>query len=146
MTGKRKPTHLKLLEGNPGKRPINKREPRPKKRKIKPPVFFNVNALAEWQRVAPELEHLGLLTDIDITALAAYCVSYSRWLAAEADIEENGPVIEGKHGRYKNPAVTVANSYLRQMRSFASEFGLTPASRPRLSVPKTSDPNDPWAL
>ena len=68
------PTHLRLLRGNPGKRPI-KPEPEPAvpDKPPEPPNFLSDEAKNEWWRVAPELHALSLLTVLDVMPLAAYC-------------------------------------------------------------------------
>ena len=78
------PTHLKLLRGNPGKRPI-KPEPEPSVPDTppEPPDFLSEDAVNEWWRVAPELHALGLLTELDVAPFAAYCDAYARWITAE---------------------------------------------------------------
>jgi phage terminase small subunit len=54
------PTHLRLLRGNPGKRPI-KPEPQPRVPETlpEPPGFLSEDAVNEWWRVAPELYELS---------------------------------------------------------------------------------------
>ena len=47
---KPKPTKLKLLEGNPGRRPINDKEPKPKERLPQCPTHLSEEAKREWQR------------------------------------------------------------------------------------------------
>ncbi len=66
------PTKLKLLKGNPGKRAI-KNEPEPEVCIPDPPDHLDDVAVGEWNRIAPQLEQLGLLSDIDMVALAMYC-------------------------------------------------------------------------
>src|SRR5262249_37411259 len=74
MQGRRpKPTHLKLLQGNPGKRPYNANEPKPAPQVPSPPEHLTEVALKEWNRLAELLGRIGLLTAIDRTAFAAYC-------------------------------------------------------------------------
>ena len=64
---KPKPTALKLLEGNPGKRPINEHEPIPPKGTVKCPTWLEPEAKKEWKRLAPSLEAMGVLTQADLT-------------------------------------------------------------------------------
>lgn len=66
------PFPLKLLRGNPGKRPMRP-EPQPQIAADvpEPPSFITGYAADEWWRTAPELHRLGLLTRIDVPALAA---------------------------------------------------------------------------
>jgi P27 family predicted phage terminase small subunit len=130
------PTELKILNGNPGKRPLNDREPRPRSSIPSCPKHLDAEAKVEWRRITKELRAVGLLTGMDRAALAAYCQSWSRWAKMEALVQRVGEAILDKEtGRfYTNPYLTALNQALRQMLSFASEFGLTPASRTRLSM------------
>ena len=73
---KPKPTALKLLEGNPGKRPINEHEPIPPKGTVKCPTWLEPEAKKERKRLAPSLEAMGVLTQADLTAFAGYCQAY----------------------------------------------------------------------
>ena len=64
---KPKPTALKVLEGNPGRRPLNKNEPKPKgKKKLQCPSYFNAEAKKEWRRLSKVLIEMGVLTEFDI--------------------------------------------------------------------------------
>ena len=84
------PTHLKLLRGNPGKRPINMNEPQPDVVADVPdaPPFLAQYACDEWYRIAEELQRLHLLTAFDLNPLAAYCQAYARWRMAEEALAE----------------------------------------------------------
>lgn len=137
-----KPAHLKLLEGNPGRRPIPK-EPRPEIGEIPAaPAFLTVDARKEWDHVATQLHRLGLLTVVDVAALAAYCQAYGRWLTAERaiaamaerDLLTGGLMIKTTNGNaIQNPLVGTSNKAASDMVRYASEFGLTPAARARLA-------------
>lgn len=136
MAGRRpKPTALKIAEGNPGKRPLNLNEPQfgglPKC-----PPHLNKNAKAEWRRISKELAAIGLLAAVDRAALAAYCASWARWIDAEESIQKFGTVIKSPKSGYpiQNPYVSISNTSLDLMRKFLIEFGLTPASRSRISI------------
>lgn len=83
-----KPTHLKVLEGNPGKRALNKNEPKPQAKIPSCPSHLDKEAKVEWRRISKQLLQLGLLTEIDRAALAAYCQAWSRWVYAENKISE----------------------------------------------------------
>ena len=143
-----KPTKLKLLEGNPGKRRINRNEPEPKLPASvpKPPEFLMPEAAVEWRRVAPELHSLGLLSVLDLVPLAAYCQSYAHWLVAELWIAEHGStvVLRDKDGRVKSiiqaPQVVIAGKALDRLRGFAAHFGMTPGSRSGVVARKPDSP------
>jgi P27 family predicted phage terminase small subunit len=146
MAGRRpKPTALKALAGNPGKRALNALEPKPTGVPTCP-RHLDKEAKVEWRRISGELLTLGLLTLIDRAALAGYCSAWSRWVAAELNIQKFGTVIKSPKSGYpvQNPYVGIANTALDQMRKFATEFGLTPASRSRLHVEADGQSTDPF--
>jgi len=145
-----KPTQLKLIRGNPGHQALNKREPRPSLPSEPPeaPDILTGYARQEWDRIILELTRLRLVTAVDIHPLAAYCESYKRWKTAVATLDEmaeRDPVMRGQivktqsGGAAPNPIVLIADKAARDMVRFASEFGLTPAARSRISV----EPDDP---
>jgi P27 family predicted phage terminase small subunit len=98
----------------------------------------------EWRRIVPELERLGLLTLVDRAALAGYCQAWGRAVAAEKVLAEKGMVKETPNGYLQQrPEVSIAFKAWQAVRAFASEFGLTPSARSRLSVAKPEeDPED----
>ena len=80
MAGRKpKPTALKRLEGNPGKRKLNTKEPVPGKGMSECPAWLLPEARAEWKRICGKLSEMGVLTEIDMAAFAAYCQSFARW-------------------------------------------------------------------
>ena len=83
---KPKPTHLRLLTGNPSGRKLNKNEPKYSKIEVEPPEHLDNAAKAEWGRVYGEMAAQGMITVVDRAALSAYCVSYSRWVKAETKL------------------------------------------------------------
>jgi P27 family predicted phage terminase small subunit len=146
MVGRKpKPTALKALAGNPGKRPLNENEPQ---FSGIPDCPDHLDAVAqdEWQRVSGELIAVGLLTTVDRAALAAYCAAYSRWVKAEEKIQTTSEVIKTRAGGViQNPYIGIANRALDLMHKFLSEFGMTPSSRSRLHAnPVGSAATDPF--
>jgi P27 family predicted phage terminase small subunit len=136
------PTKLKLLRGNPGKRKLP-REPEPQSMIPDCPPHLDALARAEWQRIVPELAALNLLTGLDRAALAAYCQAWSRWIAAEQQLQAQGAVILAPSGYpIQNPQLAIANKALAQLRAFAAEFGLSPASRSRVAAPTSPKKDD----
>jgi P27 family predicted phage terminase small subunit len=130
------PTRLKILTGNRGKRPLNEREPIPANKIPRKPPILRGKAATEWYKISNILFKLGILTDIDSTALAIYCQNWERWLNAEKALKIEGQVIKTKTGRkVVNPHISISNQASENMRKFLSEFGMTPASRTRVKVP-----------
>jgi P27 family predicted phage terminase small subunit len=141
-----KPTRLKVIAGNPGKRPLNAHEPRPEPRAPKCPSHLTGKARAEWRRMSKHLFDLGLLTDIDRAALAGYCQAYGRWVEAEEALAKHGIVVRSPSGfPMASPFLAIANKALEQMHRFGIEFGLTPASRSRVSAVPPQRADNPFA-
>jgi P27 family predicted phage terminase small subunit len=142
MRGRKpKPTVLKLLDGNPGKRPLNDREPMAPQGVPEPPSWLDDEARAEWFRKVKVLADMGLMSLADDTALAAYCSVYSRWVHAEAQVRKFGTIVKSPDKGFPmtSPYLTVANQSLELMRKFLVEFGFTPSSRSRIRLPSEND-------
>ena len=140
---KPKPTVLKILEGNPGKRPLNINEPIPKNKAPKCPTWLELEAKKEWRRASKQLEQLGILTEVDMAAFAGYCQAYARWKEAEEFISKHGSIIKTPSGYWQQvPQVSIASSYLKIMCRFCEQFGLTPAARSRITADKIPDNED----
>ena len=138
-----KPTALKILEGNPGKRPLNLNEPKPKIIIPKCPIWLEVEAKKEWLRIVPELTRIGLLTMIDISALIGYCQSWGRYIEAEKIITIRGTSFETANGCLMPvPEVAIAQKYLKLCQSFMIQFGMTPSSRGNIKLPEGDSGDD----
>lgn len=138
------PTAIKMLEGNPGKRPMNGSEPKPLKKAPSCPKWLETEAKREWRRLAKQMESIGILTDVDMAAFAGYCQAYARWKEAEEFITQHGTIVRTPSGYWQQvPQVSIAQTYLKVMSKFAEQFGLTPAARSRIvannSVTSPSD-------
>ena len=148
MKGRKpKPTKIKILEGNRGKRPLPENEPRPQPVAPECPDWLCEEAKEEWNRVAPPLERLGLLTEIDMTALVGYCEAWADYKKAKKFIQKHGEVypIKTNEGEVKYlqqvPQVAIANRAMKLVQSLCAEFGMTPSARGRMSI-KGADNND----
>jgi P27 family predicted phage terminase small subunit len=143
MRGRRpKPTRIKLLTGNPGKRPLNDAEPRPEPSIPDCPAELSELARREWDRLAVELGPLRVVTNLDRAALAAHCSAYALWAEAMEAIQKFGAVIKSPSGfPVQSPYLAIANRQTEIMMRIASEFGFTPASRSRIAAPKNGDPS-----
>ena len=138
---KPQPTKLKMLRGNPGKRPLNKSEPDYGVEMPEPPAHLSEEALAQWDLVAPQLNAVGMLAKLDGTAMEMYCVAYGNWVHAQEKIRQFGPLIKHKSGALQqSPYMQMANKSFEQMRQMIAEFGMTPSSRSGLIAEK--DPLD----
>lgn len=132
-----KPTNLRLLNGNPSNRPVNEQEAEPSvdEETPKPPAWLDNEAKKEWKRIVPELRKVGLLSMVDHPSFAAYCQTYSRFIASEKVLKKEGLTFETPNGYpQQRPEVSISNKALEQMRKYASDFGLSPSSRSRLQI------------
>lgn len=154
----RKPTALKVLEGNPGKRPLPQNEPKPAPvvNIPKPPPWLNSDGKKAWKRLAPELQRLGLLTVVDMEAFAAACQSYGIWVECERFFKKKNPETGEPYGRtyeYTNkagavnivprPEVRIGQQAIKNFIALMTEFGLSPSSRAGLDIKTGGQEEDP---
>lgn len=148
-----KPANVHLLHGNPGHKPMASLLDdvvRPKVEIPGCPGHLGKEARAEWRRITPHLEKLGLISQIDKAALGAYCFNYGEWVWAAnriAEINKSDPTGEaGRIGetpsKYKQISVLqqIINRSLDQMGKYLSMFGMSPSARSRVTQ---SDPQLP---
>ena len=155
MTGRKpKPAHLKLIEGNPGKRRVVPAPSLPRGAVPDPPAHMDAEAIAEWNRVTPGLDALHLMQPNYRAPLAAYCMAYSRWVRAETaiakmgagDMLTGGLMIKTTNGNaIQNPLVGTANKAALDMVRYAAEFAMTPCAQARLSVDGAAGTTSKWA-
>lgn len=132
---KPKPTSVKKLEGNPGKRKLNEAEPVFKNEMPPCPEWLEREAKAEWNRIYPQLSQLGILTSAEYVVFALYCQCWARWAEAEDFITKFGAVYKNEKKIWKEvPQIAISARYGPQMLRAAAELGLTPSSRARLST------------
>jgi P27 family predicted phage terminase small subunit len=131
----------KELRGNPGKRPIA--EPANLRGIPQPPAALPEEALPEWRRVVKLLSDRGDLSELDQAGLADYCLCRLRLAECEELIGRDGALVPGQRGLVKNPAIQIARQYRSALAKWAELFGLTPASRSRISTPKPEVDDDP---
>jgi P27 family predicted phage terminase small subunit len=142
------PTKIKLLRGNPGKRALNTKEPKPRSAIPSCPPHLNAVARKEWRRAIRELATLGLISNLDRAALAIYCEAYARWVDASDHIRKFGVIVKSPGGYpMQSPYLAILNKAIEQMRAFIVEFGMTPSARSRVTVadaPKADDAFEAW--
>lgn len=135
----KKPSHLTLLQGNPGHQKVNENEPQPKAVMPTCPSWLSDAAKKEWKRLAPELNRIGILTEVDRNQFAAYCEAFAKFVETKELAEEEGFTYEvtnrqGETTIKRNPLVPMSMEYLKVAKSLAGEFGLTPSARTKIEV------------
>jgi P27 family predicted phage terminase small subunit len=106
---------------------------------------LNAEGRKEWRRITRELAPLGLVSNLDRTALAIYCDAYARWVDATDNIRQFGLIVKAPGGYpMPSPYLPILNKSIEQMRAFIVEFGMTPASRSRVAtdMPDEEDAED----
>lgn len=136
MARKPIPTHLKLLSGNPGKRPLNTDEPVVKQtlKNTKPPKELSAVAKKMWVNTldnSPE----DLLKVLDFTELMRFCVSYDLYLTALKNVQKYGAVVVNEKGfAIESPWVKIMNKQSEIMAASGSNLGFSPVSRTRIRM------------
>ena len=135
----RTPTALRVLAGNPSKRPLPQNEPQPE-RGAEMPDWLSEEAKIHWDVVSKQLDDVGVLTKMDAVALGLYCEAFARWKHANDQVIKFGPVVKAPSGfPVQSPFLSIANKAWEQMLRILMEFGMTPASRSRVTAAKQED-------
>ena len=144
------PSHLKVVSGNPGRRPINKSEPKPVRSRPAAPSHMSGKAQETWGYVSAILDRMGVLTEADAIALEMLCEAYADHLSARATLSERGSHYyettnqSGDVMHRAHPAVAVMQDADKRIKAWLAEFGKTPSSRSRLKADglRDEDPAD----
>jgi len=130
-----KPTALKVVQGNPGKRALNTKEPKPKSDNVKMPAGLSARGKKVWRKVAPMLQEAGLLTDLDVLALKGLCDAYADYEEHREQVQRTSPIIKTASGYpIQNPYIALERKAWDKFTRLMAEFGMTPSSRTRLQV------------
>ena len=89
MSGRKKlPTNIHMLKGTFRADRANPNEPTPDPHVPDAPDHLSTDALIEWERISHQLSKLGLITEIDMAALAMYCQAWGRLVKYEKIVAE----------------------------------------------------------
>lgn len=136
----RKPTRLHLVDGTARPDRANPNEPQPDPVIPVCPEWLGASARAEYRRITEELHRLQLIGQIDRALLVAYAQAWSDMRDAVLAIEKFSKMevclekFEGLDSARKAKKQAV-NELLR----VAPHFGLSPATRAKLSAPVKQD-------
>jgi len=100
-------------------------------------------AAAEWNRVAPILAKQGLLTEVDRTALEAYCIWYEIYRKLLAALNRKGKkALAIGTTDYNRVQSAMSDASANMMRNAAC-FGITPADRSKVQTEPDEKKDDP---
>ena len=143
------PGNVHLLRGNPSKKPLASLLDdvvRPDVAVPRCPIRSK-HFQAEWKRISAHLQRLGLVSELDRAMLTGYCLAWADLMWAEERMAaHNADDPTGERGRigvtpsgYQQISVLmqIRNRAMDQLKTFAAEFGMSPAARSRVTA---SDP------
>jgi P27 family predicted phage terminase small subunit len=85
--------------------------------------------------LAHYLHGLGIISELDRAALAAYCQAYGRWVEAEKKLKETPALLRTPAGYVQpSPWLAISNKNVELMHKFMCELGLSPVSRSRVTT------------
>ena len=140
------PTQLKILSGNPGRRPLNPREPKAKVGRPAKPRGLTEKARKAWDDFVSYLGELGVLHTVDRHAIELMAETYVEWRQHTTTLEREGTIYKAPTERgfmiRPRPEVSMRSDAARRLASLLAEFGLTPSTRSRLEInpPEELDP------
>lgn len=135
------PTAVKQLRGNPGKRQLNEREPRPAAERVpSAPRWMSPGAKGQWRKLAPRLHAAGLLTEVDALGLAMLCEAAGQYVEWKEIVAREGALAVSDQGNvYQHPAVALMNRARADVLKWAVQFGMTPSARSRIALEKMEE-------
>ncbi|WP_072587231.1 phage terminase small subunit P27 family [Clostridium sporogenes] len=141
MARPRQPADLLLVKG---KKHLTKAEIEDRKSKevkapsdkVKAPSYLPADLKKEFNKIAKELKEIGIITNLDIDALARFIIAKKMYLELTKQILEKPEMMI-----VDKDIVTTQDKLFKQCRSSASDLGLTISSRCKLVVPKKEEPN-----
>lgn len=98
------------------------------------PSTLSPGAAVAWNRLVPELDRLGVIAQVDGTALVLLCETIALWEHATAEMNRIGLVIKADGHMRRNPYLLIASRAGDQVVKLLAEFGLTPSSRSRVQA------------
>lgn len=120
----KKPTALKVLAGNPGKKPLPAGEPKWTPCDLSAPEWLSAESAERWKPLAEALDANGMLTAANRELLAGYVSMLTAFIQKGRETGE--------------PDLKL----MQQIRLVAREFGFTPSSQAGISAPGKAKADD----
>jgi P27 family predicted phage terminase small subunit len=133
-----KPTLIKRLEGNAGRRPLNEKEPQPTGACVKPD-FVTGEAAKEWDRAVAAMPD-GVYTSADAPVLAVFAIAWVLFRNSIAQVAREGMTSVGSTGqKIAHPSLAVAAKQAEIILRAADRLGMSPSARSRLTLGEEPD-------
>lgn len=140
---KRLPDNFKVIKGTAQPCRMNPDAPTAPEDMPRPPMWLSSRSAVEhFGALRSRIEALGIASSVDTEMLAMAAERLAEIEECNKFIEEYGALItvrddEGNPKSVRNnPAIGRRNDAMRHLQGLLAEFGLSPASRSRASVPK----------
>ncbi len=99
------------------------------------PAHLDADARTEWDRLAPILLRMDVLTEADYIALSSLCQTYSTMVKAQEQLNKTGILFKTPSGYVQqSPLIGIVNSCMEKIIMLCREFGLTPSARVRVQT------------
>ena len=134
---------LRVIHGNPSKRPVAGEGRGPAAARPKMPAWLGKIAKAKWRQLIPQLEDLGILTVVDGDVLATYCLAWEELQAATELLQKDRTVNRGTGALAPHPAVAMQRSAWKAVKEFAALLGLNPSVRRGWDMGEQQEDVDP---
>lgn len=141
------PSHLQLVRGNPSKRSINKKEPKPPSGVPQTPKYFDKRGRYWFKKIGEELNALGVMSQLDAKALELLIEAYVEYrhhceILDSEGYTYNTTSMTGDIIKKAHPAAAMKSDAFKRIRSMLGEFGMTPAARTKVTIntPAEEDP------
>jgi P27 family predicted phage terminase small subunit len=134
--------NVRFLRGNPGHR-RGRKSVRARPGAPAAPTWLSTEAKAEWRRVVPELDELGILARVDRAVLAAYCDAWAKFTMAARQLDREGLLRVDRWDREgKHPLWSVWRDASGLVAQLAKSIGASPEARLRMALPERPDDDD----
>lgn len=138
-----KPTFLKLLDGNPGKRPLNTNEPKPVGNLLDPPACLSQSQRTLWIETISEAP-AGLLKLLDGKLFLTWVIAADMYHRAVDELNANPALLSRtRNGEFtQNPYISLINKQALMMHRAGELMGFSPSSRTRIAVNAVNSSGD----
>ncbi|HHQ48926.1 MAG TPA: phage terminase small subunit P27 family [Acidobacteria bacterium] len=112
----------------------------------KPPKGLTADERRAWQQLCQAMIERGLLYRPDLLAVEAAARAIAAYERTSRELQGAPLTVPGSAGQpTPHPLLKAEQSAGKEVRSWLSALGLTPAARQRVPAAKTSTTADPWA-
>lgn len=110
-----------------------------------PPIWLrDPIAKKEWKRLVEQFKTIGIISNLDLNNLGAYCNAYSSYIEATKEMQGKSLTIEytnkaGATNIIENPLIKIQIKYSDEMKKYSSLLGLTIDSRLKMATIKLKE-------